>query len=152
MWANLVSLDLLGPSHGLLRMASVYCLLHWISRVQVADSSPLRWVKNWSSACLPLIFSRCQQVRHCSGQLRILSFLEYQQDPLQSFRKSAMEWFRLRNTLNCFAWSYVKCERRRSGWVQLCFQFCFRIGISSPRNRVDSRFWIASHLDSFAFG
>ena len=151
-WANLVSLDLLGPSHRLLRTTSAYCLLHWISRVQVADSSPLRWVKIWPSACLPLVFCRCQQVRHCSGQLGILSFLECQHDPLQSFRKSVMEWFRLRNTLNCFDWWYVKYERRHSGWVQLRFQSCFQIGISPPRNRVDSRFWVASRLDSFATG
>ena len=36
-------------------------------------------MKNWSSACLPLVFCRCQQVRHHSGQLGILSFLECQQ-------------------------------------------------------------------------
>ena len=72
---------LLEPSHGLLRMTSAYCLLHWISRVQVADSSPLRWVKNWPSACLELFFCRCQQVRHYLGQLGILSFLECQQSP-----------------------------------------------------------------------
>ena len=75
-WANLVSLDLLGPSHELFL---AYCLLHWISRVQVVDTSPLKWMKNWSSACLPLVFCRCQQVRHCPGQLGILSFLECQQ-------------------------------------------------------------------------
>ena len=82
-------------------------------------------------------------------QFRNLSFLECQQDPLQSFRKSTMDWFRLRNTLNCFDWWYMKCEHRHSGWVQLRFQSCFRIGICSPRNRVDLRFWVASRLDSF---
>jgi len=35
-WANLVSLDLPGPSH---QLFLAYCLLHWISRVQVVDSS-----------------------------------------------------------------------------------------------------------------
>ena len=85
-WANLVSLDLLGPSHGILRTTSVYCLLHWISRVQIADSSPLRWVKNWPSACLSLVFYRCQQVRPRSGQVRILSFLECQHVPAGSGR------------------------------------------------------------------
>ena len=32
----------------------------------------------------------------------MLSFLECQQDPLQSFRISEIEWFRFWNTLNCF--------------------------------------------------
>ena len=73
-----MSLDLLGPSHGLLKMTSAYCLLHWISRVQVVDSSPLRLMKNWPLVCLSLVFYRCQQVRPHSGQLGILSFLECQ--------------------------------------------------------------------------
>ena len=61
-----------------------------------------------------------------------------------------MEWFRLRNTLNCFDWWYMKYECLHGGWVQLRFQSCFRFGISSSRNRVGSRFWVASR-SSFAF-
>jgi len=86
-WANLVSLDLLGPSHELFL---AYCLLHWISRVQVTDSSPLRWVKNWSSACPPLVFIDVNKFRHYLGQLRILSFLECQQVRFKVF--ASLQW------------------------------------------------------------
>ena len=136
MLSNLVSRDLLGPSHVLLRMTSAYCLLHWISIVHVADSSPFRWVKNWSSACLPLVLCRCQQVRHYSGQLGILSFLECQQlgrGKLMDFNKYIFIMVQCSNT----AQNYL---RPKSTGTLYWFYYWFQ-GIQISPLRLSGRDW-----------
>ena len=54
-----------------------------------------------------LVFCSCQQVRHCSGQLGILSFLECQQscvdivEILMCEDKDVEQWFEPRNMSCC---------------------------------------------------
>ena len=62
-------LSLIGLPKPFQRQYLAYCLLHWVSRVQVTILS-LRGGKKLVVACLRLVFYKCRQVRHHSDWLK----------------------------------------------------------------------------------
>ena len=77
---------------------------------------PSEMGKNWLSACLRLVFYKCQQVRHRSDRLkrnlRVLSFYSLNKTPFKVFMKSGMDWYRFWNTLNLKPDTSIAQDRR----------------------------------------
>ena len=101
----------------------------------------------WLSACQYLVFYKYRQVRISFRPVEVLPgefvFLECQQNPLQSFRKSAMGWFWFQNTLNCF-----DCWRKDHRYVDFSFAFMVELSFAFM---VELSFAIGVILDNFAY-